>query len=123
MSLATIRDHCLLLVKKKETWILPGGKPKENECDYDCLVREINEELGDNITLLHLIHYGDFVGVTPHKGDRLKNVVMMGEIRGDINPRAEISTAQWCIYTEACLLNLSDITKKIVKRLHQENYF
>jgi ADP-ribose pyrophosphatase YjhB (NUDIX family) len=48
-----IEDGKILLVRKRQTWILPGGKPGINESDLECLCREIREELSgtqlDNI--------------------------------------------------------------------------
>ena len=40
-----IRDEKLLLVRKNETWILPGGKPEKKESEIECLCREFKEEL------------------------------------------------------------------------------
>jgi len=42
---AIIEDGKILLVRKRQSWILPGGKPEPKESDIECLCREVSEEL------------------------------------------------------------------------------
>ena len=42
---AIINEGKLLIVRKKQSWILPGGKPEPGESDLDCLCREVGQEL------------------------------------------------------------------------------
>ena len=119
---AAIINSCkILLVKKKETWILPGGKPGKGESDLECLCREVSEELsGTQINKIK--HYGDFEGITPHTGDQLKAKVYLAEVVGWVNPpSAEITSAEWVgkYYGEYAL---SDITLKVVNSLINEGY-
>ncbi|MFB6246213.1 MAG: NUDIX domain-containing protein [Candidatus Pacearchaeota archaeon] len=39
INLAVVYDSGLLLVRKKNAWILPGGKPEEGEGHYETLER------------------------------------------------------------------------------------
>jgi len=66
ISLIVLTSEGLLLTKKRETWILPGGKPLDGETNYICLFRELKEELPySQISITR--HYQNFIGRTPHK--------------------------------------------------------
>ena len=45
ISAVIIERDKLLLVKKRNSWILPGGKIEKNEGNLECLSREVSEEL------------------------------------------------------------------------------
>ncbi|HLD37930.1 MAG TPA: NUDIX domain-containing protein [Candidatus Nanoarchaeia archaeon] len=119
ISLIVLTSEGLLLTKKRETWILPGGKPLDGETNYICLFRELKEELPySQISITH--HYKNFIGRTPHKGDLLKNIVYFGKLKGPIKSSNEISEAKYITNFEN--YNLSDITQKIVNSLKQDKY-
>jgi len=112
-----IRNNNILLVRKQETWILPGGKPETEESDIQCLIREIKEEL-PGIKLKNFQFYKMFKGVTPHKGDLFQTKAYFADIEGELNPSAEINAAEWVENTSK--YKLSDITKKVIYSLHRE---
>jgi len=116
ICIVVIQNGRILLCKKKETWILPGGKPEVGESDIECIVRELREEFPE-LQVSILRHYGDFVGVTPHKGDELCARVYLAEVSGSIVPSAEISESAWTDKPED--YKLSDITQKIILSLRQ----
>jgi len=119
VSAVIIKNGCILLIRKKKTWILPGGKPKAGESDTECLLREIDEEL--QISLKNLRRLGDeFIGITPHKGDTIYLRVYLAEIEGTIIPSAKIEVSQWTITPES--YKISDITKKVICFLRQNGY-
>lgn len=111
-----IRNGQILLVKKRETWILPGGKPEIGESDIQCLLREISEELS-MLSLQNMKYFGAFSGLTPHKGDELIAEVYFADASGEATPNAEIKAAEWTDEPEQ--YKLSDITQKIVHSLRQ----
>jgi len=121
ISAVIIRDKKLLLVKKKETWILPGGKPEKNEIDLDCLKREVSEELSGT-KLRNIKYYNHFEGQTPHTGDILQAKVYFADIDGQLYPQSEeIIDSQWV--SDFSGYNLSDITAKIVNSLKKHKFF
>lgn len=110
-----IKDKKLLLTKKNETWILPGGKPNENETDLDCLKREVAEELS-NTKIKNIRFYSNFQGITPHKGDIIETHAYFCDLDGTLNKTsAEILDVKFVNDFEN--YNLSDTTKKIVEKL------
>lgn len=121
INAAVINDKKeLLLVKKKETWILPGGKPESGELELECLYREVFEELG-GAKLKDVKYYGEFEGKTPHKGDILKAKVYFAQlVDPKVKPSAEIKDAKWISNIED--YQMSDITSKIAYNLQEKSY-
>ncbi len=119
IGIAVIKNGSILLVKKQETWILPGGKSEIDETDTECILREISEEL-PFLVVQNLIFFGTFNGITPHSKKNRDAKVYFADVEGDITPSAEISEAKWIKNTER--YNLSDITQKIVLSLRQNGH-
>jgi len=120
INLAIITNKGILLVKKKQTWILPGGKPDfENESDEQVLNREFSEELP--LTRIKINEfYKSISGITPHRGDELEAKVYFGKLTGEIKPSSEINDAKYIKNFQD--YNLSDITKKIIDSLIKDKY-
>ncbi|MGE5540771.1 MAG: NUDIX hydrolase [Bacillota bacterium] len=108
-----IRANQVLLLRKKETWILPGGKPEPGEYDFSCLIREQQEEMPHAAIDLGEL-YGEFTGTTPHSGTALTARVYFADILGDITPAREIAEARFFSRNELPGLHISDITRKIL---------
>lgn len=120
ISAAVIQNGKLLLVRKGETWILPGGKPNSKESDLECLSREFNEELSGT-EIENIKYYNDFIGKTPHKGDILRVEVYFADVKGKVYPpRKEISEYEWV--KDFAQYNLSEITSKVVDSFEQDGY-
>ncbi len=115
-----IQDGKLLLVKKKEVWILPGGKPYDSESDIDCMLREICIEELPGTRLEKFELYRTFRGVTPHTRDLLEARAYFADISGELKPSAEINGVEWA--EDARKYNLSDITGKFVDSLIKDGY-
>lgn len=116
INIVCLSNKSILLVKKKEVWILPGGKPLEGETDLECLLRECDEEL-PKASFITKEKYGDFIGKTPFSGNILMAKVYFGEVSGEIRPAAEISDAQFIPKDKLSHFPLSEITKKIIVSL------
>ena len=117
---AIIDEKKILLVRKRQSWILPGGKPEPDESDIECLCREVSEEL-PGTQLDNIRYYGDFEGRTPHTRDILRAKVYFADIKGKLcQPAAEIAEYNWI--ENPSQYNLSDITSKIVDSLTKDGY-
>lgn len=120
VGVVIIRDGKILLVQKNKTWILPGGKPEPRESDLECLSREISQELPlAEIEVEDF--YNSFTGIAPHKKDEIEVKVYFGVLKNSlISPGAEISKSLFTKNFEE--YNVSDVTKKIIDSLRQDNY-
>ena len=120
ITAAIIKDEKLLVVKKNETWIMPGGKPELNESDLECLTREVGEELSGT-KIKNMKYFTEFYGTTPHKKDIIKVKVYFADIDGKLNsPSNEIKKSDWV--GDKYEKNLSDITIQVVENLLKEGY-
>ena len=77
-----LKDNSILLLEKRDVWILPGGKPNEGESDLVCLDRENREEL-PYAQVVVKDFYKEFNGKTPHTGDMLCAKTYWSDISGD----------------------------------------
>lgn len=120
VNLVAILNREIFLVSEGDgIWTLPGGKPENDEDDICCLIRELGEELpGTNFSVTG--YFGRFEGVTPRKGDSLESFAYLGEIKRPWKTGAEIKEAGFFSYSN--LPNISEITKKIINSLKEDNY-
>jgi ADP-ribose pyrophosphatase YjhB (NUDIX family) len=117
----SIQDNAILLLKKGDAWVLPGGEPTIGESYYDCLERENVEEL-PNSRMTISSHYGDFEGITPDTDDVLLAKVFRTKIEGDITPSAEISESRYFKKDELSLIQISEITRSVLDDLVKNDY-
>lgn len=121
INLAEITEEGLLLVRKKDIWILPGGKPKEGESDYECLIRELNEKLSVSEEQIKIYNfYYSFIGRIPFSRSLLEAKVYFGGIKGKLKPSAEIKEFKYIKDFEK--YKISEITRKIADSLKQDKY-
>jgi len=119
-----IKKGCVLMVRKKKAWILPGGKPKGKETELGCLLREFGEELPMVTFGIHNF-YRVIRGQTPHTRDILEARVWFGEVSGEILPGAEVNAAAWInvkATKQAGIEFRSDLSEKIVESLISDGY-
>lgn len=116
-----IQNKKLLVVKKNDYWILPGGKLDEGESDYDCLVREISIEELPGTNLLVGNYYKTFEGRTPTSKKYLESKCYFCEVAGEIGePSLEIVSKTFVSSIHFEGYGLSEVTKKIVRELFME---
>lgn len=123
---AIFHESKVLLVRKKQTWILPGGKPEGEEPHFNCLEREIlKEEIPDSRLgkLTNICFYKSFEGKSPHVGDKVRTFVYFADFENYVeSPKVgrEIAEAKWV--NNFTNYNLSKNAKKAVESLIREGY-
>ncbi len=120
VNAAIIKNRQILLVKKRDVWILPGGKKQNRESNLECLARGISEELsGAKINIIG--HYTNFVGRTPYSSIKIKSIVYLANMNnGALTPSGEISEARLIDNFEDYLI--SPLTEQIIKSLKSDYY-
>lgn len=119
INAAVINNGRILLVRKKQSWLLPGGKPESNELDLECLYREVCEELSGT-QLENIRYYGDFIGNT-HIQEKFRTKIYFADIKGKLRkPSAEIEEYEWVDDTSK--YNLSDMNLKVINSLISDGY-
>lgn len=106
-----IKDRKILVCKKKDLFIFPGGKKEKNEDDFSCLKRELKEELG--VDVIGHKYFGSFEDeATLDPGLRVKITAYLAEINGNPKASREIEEIKYINSKEN--INLGSILKKFV---------
>lgn len=118
-----IQKNRLLVTRIREGdwWTLPGGRVEEGESKEIAIRRESREEL-PNITILKLVPYKEFLGIAPHSKVEITVNTFFADVKGSIEPSAELTGSKWADSLLLQELNLTTITKDIIKSLKNDGY-
>ncbi len=121
---AFIENGNLLLVRKQDYWILPGGKPKEGESYIACLARELREELSwTKLDPSRVNFYHEFEGISPIRKVPIAVKVYHAGLLGSLRESSgEINAREWMSYGDMTDRKLSDVTREIVESLHSDRF-
>jgi len=116
------KNHLLVTrIREGDWWTLPGGRVEEGESKEMAMRRESEEELS-NITIIKLVPYKEFLGITPHSKVEITVSTFFADIKGSIEPGAELTGSKWADPILLKELNLTTIAKDIVKSLKDDGY-
>lgn len=96
VALLIVRRNKFLVCKENglDKYIMPGGKIRNNENFVECLIREINEELGAKVDKKSLRYLGKLIG-EGEKNTFLRVELYQGNIIGELKPSSEIEVIEW----------------------------
>ena len=108
----------LLLCKKRDYWILPGGKIKKDEKIFIALRRELKEEINITKPCIDLLSEKIFNNLETIHGDNIEYVYVF-KVSINENPIAghEIEEINYFSKDKLVKLNLSNATRKILSDL------
>lgn len=108
----------LLLCKKRDYWILPGGKMKKNEKIFIALRRELKEEINITKPYIDLLSEKIFNNLKTIHGDNIECVYIF-KVSINENPiaRHEIEEVNYFSKDKLVKFNLSSATRKILSDL------
>ena len=123
VNMIVIQKDRLLVTRIREGdwWTLPGGRVEEGESKEIAIRRESREEL-PNITILKPVPYKEFLGITPHSKVEITVNTFFADVKGSIEPGAELTGSKWADSILLEKLNLTTITKNIIKSLKNDGY-
>jgi len=123
VNMIVIQENRLLVTRIREAdwWTLPGGRVEEGESNEVAMRRESMEEL-PNITIVKLIPYKVFKGITPHSKTEGRVSTFFAGITGGIEPGAEIKETIFSDINFLKKINLTAISKKIIESLLKDGY-
>ncbi len=93
---AIIKDNKILVQRKKNNrceCIIPGGKRKDNETDFETLKRELFEEL--DVELVKMEFIGGYDDVAVFSDEPIHVQAYIAEVKGEITCKNEIKEAIW----------------------------
>ena len=123
VNMIVIQKNRLLVTRIREGdwWTLPGGRVEEGESKEMAIRRECGEEL-PNVTILKLVFYKKFLGTTPHSKVEITVSTFFADVEGSIEPGAELTGSKWADSILLEKLNITTITKDIIKSLKNDGY-
>lgn len=123
VNMIIIRENHLLVTRIREGdwWTLPGGRVEKEESKETAIRRESREEL-PNITILNLVPYKEFLGITPHSKVEVTVNTFFADVKGSIEPGAELTGSKWANTILLEKLNLTTISKDIIRSLEGDGY-
>jgi 8-oxo-dGTP diphosphatase len=108
-----IKDKKILLTRKRDKFIIPGGKRQGPETDVSCITRELEEELG--VKTIKISPFGSFeddAALDP--GLTIKMDVYFAEIDGIPKAMTEIEEILWFDSSMKGKYKLGSIVEKFV---------
>jgi 8-oxo-dGTP diphosphatase len=96
IAAAVVDTRGLLLVSKRaatDIYFLPGGKPEPEESPYECLCRELREELGVGLTWSR--HFAEVDSRAALEPAPLRMTVFLAGIDGPPRPAAEVADVRY----------------------------
>ena len=119
VSGVVIKNNKILLLKKfsKDYYEMPGGKKGENESIEDCLVRELQEEIG--ITATSFIKFLEIERFNFENKEISGYAFLINEFKGKprLMEKDIFEKLRWVPLKEVKKLPLSPNTKKITEKL------
>jgi len=118
-----LRDGKLLITQRNATahlgglWEFPGGKCEPHETFEECLVREIREELGVEISICEL--FEEITHAYPEKSVRLKFFVCK-LVRGEPQP-LDCAALAWVDKSELNRYEFPAADSKLLEKLRAPN--
>ena len=118
VCLIALKNNKLLLIKKQNVWILPGGNQVEGEDEIKCLERNLVEQL-PCLKLNGPNFFGGFFGKSAFGDYNLEALAYRSEISGEAISGENFSSG-WFSSEELDGIKISEITKKAVSSLRDE---
>lgn len=108
-----VRSGKILVARKENTFLIPGGKIKRGEKAEECLRREIMEELG--VKVISQQYFGDYedeAALDPGKLVSIKVFTLI--IKGEPSANAEIKEVQYINSRNIGKIKLGSVVEKFI---------
>lgn len=109
------RKGMLLLIKRGDFWILPGGEIAPGEDEMQCLEDVVSREMKDRIACIFKKLEKTIQGSSPVRGGDVEVTVYVGDISKEKMSDLKDCNAHWFRRDSIPALRLSNITKDVLK--------
>lgn len=108
------RKGCILLIKRGNYWILPGGEVEPGEDEMQCLREVVAREMNDQVACVFEKLEKTIKGPSPVRGDDVEVTVYVGDISRAKMSDVRDCNAHWFSRDSARSIRLSNITKDVL---------
>lgn len=112
------RKGMILLVKRGDFWILPGGEIEPGEDEMECLKEVVSREMNDSVACVFRKLEKTIKGPSPVRPGEVEVSVYVGDISSEKMSDIKDCNAHWFSRKSIATIRLSNITKAIL-----EHYF
>lgn len=109
------RKGMMLLVKRGDFWILPGGEIEPGEDEMQCLEDVVSREMNDRVACIFRKLDNTIKGTSPVRGGEVEVSVYVGDISKEKMSDVKDCNAHWFSRESIASLRLSNITKDVLK--------
>ena len=108
------RKGMILLTKRGDYWILPGGEIESGEDELQCLEEVVSREMNDQVSSIFRKLEKTIKGLSPVRDGDVEVSVYVGDISSAKMSDVKDCNAHWFSRKSLASLRLSNITKDIL---------
>lgn len=108
------RKKMLLLIKRGDYWILPGGETCEGGDEMKCLEDVVSREMNANIASIFRKLDKTIKGLSPVRGGEVEVSIYLGDISKEKMSDLKDCNAHWFSRDSISALRLSNITRDVL---------
>jgi len=108
------RNGYVLLVKRGDFWILPGGEVEEGESEIECLEEVVSREMKHQVSNIFRKLEKTITGVSLVRGGEVEVTIYVGDISAQKMSQVKDCNAHWFGRQSIPALRLSNIAKDVL---------
>lgn len=114
------RKGKILLTKRGDYWILPGGEIEPGEDELECLDKVVAEEMKDQVSSIFHKLDKTVKGPSPVRDGDVEVLIYVGDIGSKKMSDVKDCNAHWFSRESLSAIRLSNITKDVLKYYYSE---
>ena len=114
------RKGMILLIKRGDFWILPGGEIEQGEDERQCLEEVVAREMNDRVDCIFRKLENTIKGISPVRPGEVEITIYVGDISSAKMSDVKDCNAHWFSKDSMSALRLSNITKDVLEYYYSE---
>lgn len=114
------RKGMILLIKRGDFWILPGGEIEPGEDEVQCLEGVVSREMNDQVSSIFRKLEKTVTGPSPVRGGDVEISIYVGDISSKKMSDVKDCNAHWFSRESLRAIKLSNITKAVLDYYYAE---
>ena len=115
------RKGMILLIKRGDFWILPGGEVEPGDDELKCLEGVVAREMNDRVDCIFRKLDKTIKGVSPVRGGDVEVTIYVGDISSSKMSDVRDCNAHWFSKESISALRISNITKDVLAYYYSDS--